>query len=262
MDFGTLKNNFTNILIESYLNKDEKGKFLYKKFLKTIKENEALKSYFIVYKNIETKTLNSDVEANEYLKENLNILDRFKGNPSVTLGVKKLTNILKRSGVVINEEPINLHKSLNNILTLPKNVNNIDVIHESKSKIIDWLISDKDSDIEYGEYVVEGINPNKFLQIAVNKYNEKYSNLSDEEKNILKVLRENEVENMTQILDSLVKENIQLINQTLKNYGDNKTVKEKLLETKDMVYMLKEYDTNIGESILKLLELKTNLSDD
>ena len=57
--FGTLKDIFASQLVESHLTNDDKGKKLYKRFIKTISENEILKSQFIVYKNIENKHFDS-----------------------------------------------------------------------------------------------------------------------------------------------------------------------------------------------------------
>ena len=104
MDFGTLKNKFTQILIESHVKGDEKGKKLYKQFLKIIKENEVLKSNFIVYKNIENKFSKSEIEANEYLKENLSLLEKYRD----TRG-KKIKNIQES-----NNQLISLLKKLHN----------------------------------------------------------------------------------------------------------------------------------------------------
>jgi hypothetical protein len=39
-------------------------------------------------------------------------------------------------------------------------------------------------------------------------------------------------------------------------------MKEKLLEAKDVVYSMVDNDDSFGENVLKLLELKKNLSDD
>jgi hypothetical protein len=261
MDFGTIKNNFTNILVESYVNGDQKGKLLYKKFLKIIKEDESLKSYFIIYKNIEGKTFNNEFEASEYLKENLNILDKFRGDNGVSFGIKKLRKLLESSGLEINTKPTKLHESLNNLLTSPKNVNTLNLIHESKSDLIKWLTSSKENDSDDKTYVVDGVDPKKFLEIAVDKFNEKYTNLTEEQKNILKVIRENELDQMSIILENLVSENIKLINNNLIEYQDNTIIKEKLLETKDIVYNIKENSDNTADSILKLLQLKNSLSD-
>ena len=93
MNFGTVKDIFTLKLIESYSSEDdvliEYGKDLYKKFLNTIKESKTLKTAFIVFKNIETETLSSEISANEYLKESIKL---FKNKKSFTKEINKLTN--------------------------------------------------------------------------------------------------------------------------------------------------------------------------
>ena len=61
MNFGTLKDIFAEKLIDSYILENEEGKILYRKFLKIIKESETLKTAFIVFKNIENKTLDSEI---------------------------------------------------------------------------------------------------------------------------------------------------------------------------------------------------------
>ena len=68
MNFGTLKDIFTEKLIESYLNQEDSGKILYKKFLKTIKESETLRTAFIVYKNLEGKTIKNELSDKENVK--------------------------------------------------------------------------------------------------------------------------------------------------------------------------------------------------
>ena len=41
---------------------------------------------------------------------------------------------------------------------------------------------------EKSKYVREGVNLKKFLELVTEKYNEKYSTLTEEEKTIIKVL--------------------------------------------------------------------------
>ena len=84
MNFGTLKDIFVEKLIESYISEDKSGKDLYKNFLKILKENETLRTTFIVYKNIEGKTIKSETAANEYLKESISLLENFRGEKSIS----------------------------------------------------------------------------------------------------------------------------------------------------------------------------------
>ena len=101
MDFGTLKDLFTEKLIESYSSKSEDGKILFKKFIKTINESETLKTAFIVYKNIENNTIKSEIRANDYLKESISLFNEF-GNNSLTLENKKLISILEDHSIDLN----------------------------------------------------------------------------------------------------------------------------------------------------------------
>ena len=99
MNFGTLKDIFVESLIESYTSEDNKGKILYKKFLKTLKESETLKTAFIVFKNIENKTITNEIKAIEYLKESISLFDTFRGEKSLIKECEKLESILEYSGV-------------------------------------------------------------------------------------------------------------------------------------------------------------------
>lgn len=262
MDFGTLKNTFTQILIESHINGDNKGKNLYKKFLKTIKENETLRDHFIVYKNIEGQTSKSEVEANEYIKENLSLLTKYidvRGTKKTTISEEnqKLIKLLKNNGYNIVKKPSELHESLHKLTTIKKDVLTINEIHESFEKVKNWLTTPKQ--------VLESVqkptvDANKFLDIAVGKYNEKYSTISEEEKRIVKTILSENVKEKKSLLNEMVTESIELINKSIKDYGNNIDVKVRLLEAKDVIRDLKFNNETFKEDILKIYDLKNNLN--
>lgn len=264
MDFGTVKDIFTEKLIESYISKDKKGKNLYKKFIKTIKENEVLKTAFIVYKNIEDKTIKSEVRANEYLKENISLLEKYRGENSIKKQTNILLDILKENNIDTSSRRIKeVHKNIETILYSEKNASTINKIEESKSNLLEWLMSDKKTEKEEDQsYVKENIDLKKFLKVATEKFNEKYSELTEEEKDILKVLRENDKEKTKTLVSQLTKEAISLVNQHLDQNVDNITIKSKLLETKDAIYKIMEDSEDFNQNILRLYELKKNLKND
>jgi hypothetical protein len=264
MDFGTLKDLFTEKLIESYSSKSEDGKILFKKFVKTISESETLRTAFIVYKNIENNTIKSEIRANDYLKESLSLFSKFDNNPLV-LENEKLVSILKEHDVDLsNLNQKELHKNLEIVLSTEKNASTLNRIEESKTELINWLMLDKKSEeiVDNNEYVKEGVDTQKFLEIVTNKFNEKYSNLTEEEKNILKVLREDNKEDGKKIVSSLVKETISILNTKIDSHKNNIDIKEKLLETKDTVYSMLENEGDLNNNILKLYDLKNNLKDE
>jgi len=265
MNFGTLKDIFVENLIDSHVSGGKKGKLLYKKFLKTLKENKTLRDAFIIYKNIETKTFNSEVEAIEYIKESISVFNNYRGENSLPSQVKKLTTLLDESSINYKNREIKpIHLYLENLITLKKDINTLDKIHESKTNLVSWLLSNKETVNENKdeEYIRKNIDPKKFLNVAVEKFNEKYKDsLTEEEKNILKVLRNKNNDEIKTLVSNLVKENISLVNQHLEN-TNNDEIKSKLLETKDVIYKMMENNDSFGKNVLKLFELKNNLKND
>lgn len=266
MNFGTLKDIFTEKLIESYTSEDKKGKILYKKFLKILKESETLKTAFIVFKNIENKTFVNEASAIEYLKESVSLFDKFRGEKSLPTECKKLVSLLESYEVDYkNKEIKKIHQKLQTLITTEKNIHTLDKLQESKDVLVNWLISKKELVNEDGEdfYIRKNIDPKKFLNVAVEKFNEKYKDsLTEEEKNILKVLREDNKEKIKTLVLELVKENISLVNQYLEENSDNITIKTKLLETKDVIYRIAENNDSFNENVLKLYELKKSIKND
>jgi hypothetical protein len=146
MNFGTLKNIFVETLIESYTSDNKNGKELYKKFLKTIKESETLKTAFIVFKNIENKTIPSEVKAIEYLKESISLFDNFRGEKSLTTECKKLETLLESYGIDYKSKEVKkLHENLQNLITTQKSVYTLNKLQESKDILN--LLEDEDFDI-------------------------------------------------------------------------------------------------------------------
>jgi len=266
MNFGTVKDIFVEKLVESYTNGDDKGKKLYKNFLKLIKESETLKTAFIVFKNIEDNTFKSESSAIEYIKESVSLFDNFKGEKSLNSEIEKLTSLLESYDVDYKNKKVKtIHKDLQNLITSPKNVYTLNKLQESKEGLVSWLMTEKSVIKEESDQniVKKNVDPKKFLDIAVKKFNEKYKDsLTEEEKDILKVLRENNEEKIKTLVSELVKENISLVNQHLEKNVDNVTIKSKLLETKDTIYKMVENNDSFGQHVLRLYELKKNLKND
>lgn len=261
MDFGSLKNKFTELYVESHISGDDKGKKLYKEFLNILKESETLKSHFIVYKNLENKVVSSEFEASEYLRENITPLSDFRGEKSIVTECKKLVELLENNGIELNFEPNEFNKSLHTLITKTPTVDNIDSIHESKMNIVKHLMTEKKSTNNDEDLVRENIDVNKFLNIATEKYNEKYGELSEEEKKLIKVIREGNDDDKSNLLNEMVKETINLVNDKLKISENNIELKGKLLETKEVIYnMLEESNTNtFNTNIKKLYDIKSVL---
>jgi hypothetical protein len=263
MNFGTIKDLFVEKLIESYINGGDEGKVTYKNFLKILKESETLKTAFIIFKNIEEKTFEDKIGATEYLKETISLFDKFRGEKSLHSEMEKLGGLIKENNLE-QKTPKTLHQDLQDLLTTPKTIHTLDKLQEAKERVINWLVSEKQvvKESEEETFVRKNVNPKKFLEIAVEKFNDKYKDsLTEEEKNILKTLRENDENEIKSLVEELVKENISLVNSYIDENKDNVLIKAKLLETKDQIYRMVENNVSFKDSVLKLYELKKNLKD-
>ena len=174
------------------------------------------------------------------------------------LGAEVIAIGVKPDGFNINDNCGSNHPELLSKTVLENKAETINKIHDSFEYVKKWLLSPKK--VNESTSNVKPVDANKFLDIVTKKYNEKYSNISEEEKKVLKtILSTNDIEKES-LLKDMVKESITLINNSLKQFGDNLEIKSKLLEAKDVVYNLEYNKDSFKEDILKVYELKTNLS--
>ena len=250
-NFGKIKNAFNGILVESFVGDKESNKNIFKIYIKTIRENEALKTQFLVYNNIENKIEENEFKANLFLQENITLLNKFSKKDLLEANMK-----LAKSISIENEsyEKQELHENLSELIFLKKTSKNIDAIVEATSKIIIHMKNNK------LKLVKEAIElPNSMLStIMVEKYNERYSTLDENEKEILKVLIESTDDQKQEVYKKTLKECIDLINENLKEADLN--AKDKLLQVKEkLLNDTIEVNENFFKNISKLVELKSSL---
>ena len=250
-NFGKIKNAFNGILVESFVGDKESNKNIFKTYIKTIRENEALKTQFLVYNNIENKIEENELKANLFLQENIALLNKFSKKDLLEANMK-----LAKSISIENEsyEKQELHENLSELIFLKKTSKNIDAIVEATSKIIIHMKNNK------LKLVKEAIElPNSMLStIMVEKYNERYSTLDENEKEILKVLIESTDDQKQEVYKKTLKECIDLINENLKEADLN--AKDKLLQVKEkLLNDTIEVNENFFKNISKLVELKSSL---
>jgi hypothetical protein len=92
----------------------------------------------------------------------------------------------------------------------------------------------------------------------IDKYNERYSELSESDREILKVLIESTDEEKKDVYAKTIRECIDLINEKLKD--SDLDSKDKLLRVKDKLLNDKvDINENFSNNISKLIELKESL---
>ncbi len=260
-NFGRIKHAFNEILVESIGKKNSPAKELFKKYVKTIKESEILKTQFFVYNNIEKRVDNNDLSATYFIQENLSLLKKYKVSDIIKEN-KKLLALSNDVSIKLNEsyDISSVHDSLTNLITTTKTPTNIDSLANDTKCIVEFIKTNK------GVEITEGVNtdipPSMFATLVVDKFNEKYDSLDESDKDILKAIVGSTNLEKKEIYENTVRDCISLINEKL-TVADLDT-KDKLLMVKDKLLNDKQSvgDVDFISEIAKLASLKDTLIND
>jgi hypothetical protein len=251
-NFGKIKNKFNELMVEGIVSNKEENKNLFKHYVKTIKENEILKTQFLVYDNIENKIEENELKANLFLQENIALLQKFSKKDIMEAYFKLADPIIFETEST--DDNIVLHENITKLIFTKKTAKNIDTIVEATAYIINHMKNKKEKNVNESFDL-----PNSMLStIMVDKYNEKYASLSETEKKVLKVLIDSDDTKKEEVYTGVVRECIDMINVKLTD-SDLET-KDRLLRVKDKLLNDKfEINENFNKNISKLLELKNSL---
>ena len=255
-NFGKIKDTFNLILSESIIKKDNKGKKIFISYLKELKENKTLKSQFLLYKNLSDKKFTNESDAKYYIKENISLLKGLN-KKEINSGVKKLLSLLKGKELV--KENIELYNHINLLVETKKTVSSIDKIQESINFITKKMMEVPEQEVEKFEPV--NLPPSVLTKMAINRFNLKYSDITESEKKIIKSDLNGTEESKKDVYINLKKECIELIDNRLTENSDL-DMKDRLLKVKDkllrMTYNSDDYVGDIG----KVYQLKQSVDAD
>lgn len=256
-NFGKIKNTFNGILAESMFSKDNTNKLLFKKYIKTIKESNILKTQFLVYDNIENRIEENEFKATEFIKANIALMNKFdkKAILEANLALSKPVLFEQRESSYSKEK---LHEDITTLIFTESTPSTIDTIMEATANIVSYMKSNK------VKAVSEAIElPSSMIStMMVDKYNEKYADLSESDKNIIRTLIDSTDEQKKEVYTQTLKECIELVDSQLANDSvrGKSEVYEKLLNVKNKLLNDKvEITEDFEKKISKLVDLKESL---
>ena len=245
INFGNIKDTFKNLVIESTIKKDNKGKKLFSKFLKTIKENQTLKDQYLIYSNLQNTKLDDGVEARGFVKENIELLKTLNES-HIKKGNEFFLKLLKGNKIV--KENQEFYNKVSYLVNTEKTPSNIKKINESINYIVRLMLEKE----EVEEVVTESIDlpPSVLTKLAVNKFNSKYSDITESEKEIIKTVLNGSNEDKEETFNKLKRECIDTIDNKL-NESSDLDLKDKLLKVKDKLlntnFSLDNFNSDIGK---------------
>lgn len=251
--FGNLKDTFNKIIFESVIQKDKKGKKVFSKFLTTLKENKNLSDQFLIYKNLQSKKFETIDDAKEYVKENITLLKGLNENV-LNKGNVFFKKLLGSKKIVTEND--SFYSSIEYLVKTKKSPSNIEKMNECISNISNTMLIKEEK--EETTYQKIDLPLNVVSDLALKKFNNRYSNLNESEKEILKTLLNGNEDEKMDVYKNLKKECVDSVNTKLNETTDI-SLKEKLLQVKDKILSMEFNTENLKEDIVKLYDLNKSL---
>lgn len=236
---------FNSVLIEE-------SRIITNDFLDVIKNSPLLQLEFKVFNSIENKFIESEILAKDYIDEQIKLFEIYTIE-EIDTEREKLTQFVSEN-VLPDNNKINLYHAINNlineILESPQN-KDIDKMHESFVFVLEHLRTPKKVLLE--NLNIELINED-IIEIAVRKFNEKYKELNEDDKNLLKKLIKLSDKEKETLLENMKSKNLTILeSMDKKNTKDN--IEKAINKINEMIYDKK----NVDDNIIGLHELKKEL---
>lgn len=248
----------TKCIVENFINKQNDDNSAVE-IMGIIKESPILSKEYIVYKNIENKSITNDYLASNYIGSNISLFDGVKYSDFLNEHAKlDKYNI----DIVVDENKLKLYESIHNLITettTKKGIKAVDKIYESFEYVLNFLKTNEiisESIEDQSENEIDGFEE-LYLINLVEKYNLKYETLGTKENNILhSLVIESTSENKKTLFESLKSETINKV-IGLKN---NTTSDSEVIKINETVSKLEGYiyeDETYLENSIKILDLYT-----
>ena len=124
MNFGQIKDVYNELLAESISTGNKGKKGLFKDYVKTLRENEILKSQFFIYSNIQNKFEENESRAIEFIKENISLMNKFtekeinEANKTLMLDlVFENVEFYHKEGLLVNDRVKELHENITKLIS-------------------------------------------------------------------------------------------------------------------------------------------------
>ncbi len=252
-NFGIIKTTFTNYLNES---EDVVARDSFKKFMQLIKESELLKGEFKFYKNLEEKYQPNDVLAAKYIDDTIKQftnqgLATFKNLSEEHSKFKVLVEGLKTKVSPAKKE---LYEQIHTLLfesLRPKM--DVDQLNEAYSFVMEYIKNNKPKLVESTEDSYENIPKDFLIRKAIEKFNDKFASLNEDDKVLFKTIISEDVDIRSNYFKTLK-------NGILSTLSEYDKVDDSINEAVDKLNKMNFNETTYIQDVLTLKELNEDLS--
>lgn len=254
-NIGIVNLIISNKLKDSYFNDKliEESKKVAFDFFDVVKNSPLLQLEFKVFDNIENKHIENDIVATRYIDNNIKLFEVYTIQ-EIDGECEKLNRFVVENNIPNNNEKILLYNAIDNLiresLNNPDKVN-VDELHESFVLVLNHIKTPKKVLIESVD--VKEVNDD-IIEIAVDKFNEKYESLNEDDRNLLKILIKSSDGEKAALLETYKSDNLQILENLNKENTKDSIVKA-IQKIREMAYN----KDNVDDNIISLYELKKEL---
>jgi len=245
----------SNKLKDSYFNNNliEESKKLTMDFFDVVKNSPVLQLEFKVFNNLEKKHIENDLAATRYIDSNIKLFEVYTIQ-EIDIEREKLKPFISEQTKPIDIDEIRLYFAINNLIRESLNDYDdidTDAIHESFEIVLNHIKSPKKQLVESHE--IKPVNE-EIIEIAIGKFNEKYSTLNENDRTLIKKLVKSNDIKKTELLEEY--KNECLIILEAKN---NDKIADKIATTIKKIREMSYDSKTIDDSIISLHEFKKEL---
>jgi hypothetical protein len=262
LNFGVLKNKVSNLLGEAYVNDSNlnEAKNVFTDFNNTISNSPILTLQYIIYKNLENKTIKEENSAIRYIDENIVLINQYDKKDIIN-EIEKLKKFDFDKEIDTNKK--SLFEAIQTMLleaSKGTRSTNVDKLHESFEFVLQHITSDKKEHITESSPKMIESNPfftyKTVIKSAITKFNDKYSHLSEDERRILNILLENDSTKKRELFDNLKTETIKILEE--KSTDEDDEEKEKITKVTTIIEAMNYEELSLVNSIVELNNLKNS----
>jgi hypothetical protein len=253
INIGIVNLVVSNKLKDAYFSNSliEESKQITDDFFKVVKDSPILQLEFKVFNNLETKHIENDLAATRYIDNNIKLFEVYTLN-EIEREHGKLKSFLTED-VHVDEYRIRLYVAIDNLIKESlSNYDNVDVdnIHESFEVVLSHIKKSKATiDHTDSKMINEDV-----IKIAVDKFNEKYESLSEDDRSLLQTLIKSNLQEKETLLEEIKNENLSIL-EGLNKGAVKDNISKAIQKIKEMMFDPKKVD----DDILSLYELKKEL---
>ena len=181
-NFGDLLDSIYFVASKKYSRDKKNCGTILKECIKIIKTDNILSDQFTIFNNLKESVL-AEKEINEYINYNIQALRKYKPS-EIFESNKKLGDLLERIGGELKKN--NINESISNLCFLMNTAKNVNSLYESRQIVKENLSKNKTKENKDLPSVPIAL----VSKMVSKKYNQKYSDLTESDKKLLKVILE------------------------------------------------------------------------